>query len=130
MSNWPFFHHKQIFFWLFLIFRNWSKEWLKKSLLNEWKQKLPKNYHIWHCEFWRWLCISYFSKNIISPCFSARRKKKSWFAHIKHLKKERKLWWYLVKKNLCSSRASTIPPKTILCLCLESIESMSVRVHS
>lgn len=54
-----------------------------------------------------------FSKNIISPCFSARREKK--ILVCTHKKNLKKLRWYLVKK-LCLSRASTIPPKTILCL--------------
>jgi len=46
------------------------------------------------------------------------------------LKFEQKLRWYLVKKFLCSARASTIPPKKNLFSVSKKSKSMSVRVHN
>ena len=43
---------------------------------------------------------------------------------------EQKLQWYLVKKFLCSARASTIPPKKTYSLSRKKSKSMSVRVHN
>jgi len=44
---------------------------------------------------------------------------------------EQKLQWYLVKKFLCSARASTIPPKKTYSLSRKKkSKSMSVRVHT